>query len=199
MAEIAQEKFEKEKEQVLKSLPEKIKKMFGVLGFCKHEPDSDDEENANANAGDEYIPCLILDPYSVPPRPVRDVYWWDSYSKYKRTKKLGNMEYLVYHYGATDPDDCYSFISQENFKSYEDGVAEGLDKLPNYMQVKVDAGEKLTEDEEIRVRGLKEIQEDLDVPKEDRKRGNWKFKERHEIMFEKEALGPSPPKRQRRK
>lgn len=199
MSDLAQAKFEKEKEQVLKSLPDTFKKTFGVIGFCKHEPDEDEEENANANAGEEYIPCLILGPYSIPPRPFRDVYWWDYYSKAKRTKKLGEMEYLVYHYGATDNNDCYSFITQENFKSYEDGLAEGLDKLPASLQAKVDAGEELTEEEQVRVNGLKEIKEDVDKAPEDRKRGNWQFKERHEVMREKEACGPSPPKRQKKK
>ena len=177
----AKAKFEKERETVLKSLPEALKNMFNVMGFCKAEVD-EDEENANQNAGDDYVPVLILSPYSVPPRPVRDVYWFDLYSKNKRTKKLDEMEYLVYHYGSEDPTDCYSFISQEEFKSYDTGLAEGYDKLPAHIQKKVDAGEELTEEEEQRVRGLEEMKEDALKPADERKRGNWQFKERYESL-----------------
>jgi hypothetical protein len=193
--ESAKSKFEKERETILKSLPDNLKSMFNEMGFCKVEVDEDDEENVNINAGDEYVPCLILSPYSVPPRPVRDVYWFDLYSKCKRTKKLGEMEYLVYHYGSNDPLDCYSFIPHENFKSYDSGVAEGLDRLPESIQAKLDAGEELTEEEEMRVRGLEEMKEDAAKPAEERRRGNWEFKERHEALAE----GKEPAKKRQRK
>lgn len=196
MAETAKVKFEKERETILKSLPDNVKAMFNVMGFCKAEVD-EEEENANQNAGDDYVPCLILSPYAVPPRPVRDVYWFDMYSKCKRTKKLAELEYLVYHYGADDPADCYSFIAHDDFKSYETGLAEGYDKLPAHIQSKVDAGEELTEEEEQRVRGLKEMKEDAAKPAEERKRGNHDFKERHEVLEEKAAKQP-PAKRQKK-
>ena len=102
------------------------------------------------------------------------------------------MEYLVYHYGADDPLDCYSFIPQDEFKSWDTGVAEGYDKLPAYLQSKVDAGVELTEEEQQRVRGIEEAKEDALKPAEERKRGNWQFKERHE------ETAP-PAKRQRKK
>lgn len=201
MAAVAKGKFEKEKETILKSLPDSVKAMFGVIGFCKAEVDEDDE-NANANAGDDYVPCLILDPYDVPPRPVRDTYWFDMYSRYKRTKKLAEMDYLVYHYGSDDPMDCYSFIEQKDFKTYEEGLAAGYDKLPAHIQAKVDAGTELEEEEEQRVRGLEEMKEDVDKPAEERKRGNFTFKERHEVLEDKEAGGGKdgpPAKRQKKK
>lgn len=201
MADIAKEKFEKEKETILKSLPDNVKSMFNVMGFCKAEVDEDDEENANKNnsEGDDYVPCLILNPYAVPPRPVRDVYWFDLYSKHKRTKTLKELEHLVYHYGADDPTDCYSFIPQDEFKTYDSGLAEGYDKLPAHIQSKVDSGADLTEEEEARVRGLKEMKEDAAKPAEERKRGNWEFKERHEVLADKEAGKEPPSKRQKKK
>ncbi|CAB9524415.1 expressed unknown protein [Seminavis robusta] len=197
MAAVAKGKFEKEKETILKSLPEEVTSMFGIMGFCKAEEDDDeDEENAGKATDPDYVPCLVLSPYSVPPRPVRDVYWWDFYSTRKRKKQLKKLEYLVYHYGIDDPLDCYSFVTQEDFVTYDDGLKAGYDKLPSAIQAKVDAGEELTEEEERRVRGLKEMNEDAEKPAEDRRRGNWEFKERHEQMEEKKG-GP-PRKRQKK-
>ena len=43
----------------------------------------------------------------------------------------------------------------------------------------------MTEEEQQRVRGLEEMKEDALKPADERKRGNWQFKERHETMAEK--------------
>jgi hypothetical protein len=185
----AKDSFEKEREQILASLPDNVKDMFGIMGFCKVDQDDDedeDEENSKPPPVDEYVPCLVLNPYEVPPRPVRDVYWWDCYSIRKRKKQLKKLEYLVYHYGTDDPDDCYSFIQQDDFVSYDDGIAQGYGKLPAAIQSKLDAGDELTYEEEKRVRGLKEMEEDAPKEKGERKRGNWQFKERHELLEAKE-------------
>ena len=104
----------------------------------------------------------------------------------KRKKELKKLEYLVYHYGIDDPTDCYSFIQQDAFVSYDDGIAEGYGELPAAIQAKVDAGDELTEEEEQRVRGIKEMKEDALKEKGERKRGNWQFKERHELLEAKE-------------
>lgn len=195
----AKEKFEKEKEKILKELPDTVKSMFGVMGFCKAEveDDSDDDDDEPKKLAPsveaDYVPVLIVSPYDVPPRPVRDVYWFDMFSKFKRSKKLAEIEYLVYHYGSEDPLDCYSFIPQDEFKTYDNGLAEGFDKLPAAIQSKLDTGVPLTEEEEQRVRGLEEMREDALKPAEERKRGNWQFKERHE-----EEKAP-PAKRQKTK
>ena len=190
MSAAAKASFEKERETVLASLPDNIKDMFGIMGFCKVDQDDDEEEDKP----DEYVPCLVLNPYEVPPRPVRDVYWWDCYATRKRKKELGKLEYLVYHYGIDDPTDCYSFIQQDDFVTYDEGLAEGYDKLPAAIQSKIDAGDELTEEEEQRVRGIKEMREDALKEKEERKRGNWIFKERHELLEAKE-----PPKKRQKK
>lgn len=193
MGDSDKEKFEKEREKILSELPESVKKMFGTIGFCRAEPDDDsDAEDAKENKGDDFVPCLIVSPYEVPPRPVRDVYWYDMFSTSKRKKALEKLDYLVFHYGSDDPLDCYSFIPQDEFKSYETGLAEGYDKLPESIQKKVDAGQELTEDEQMRVRGLEQMKEDAAKEPSERKRGNWQFKERHE-----ETKKP-PAKRQKK-
>jgi len=85
----AQSKFEAEKDKILNDLPESAKKMFGVIGFAKADVDDDDDDDNNSNAEnkptasatqeDQYVPILIMSPYDVPPRPFRDVYWFDMY------------------------------------------------------------------------------------------------------------------------
>jgi hypothetical protein len=199
-----QEDFEAERDQVLDDLPDSIKDMFGTIGFCQvaANDDSDDDEEMVSNkatAAAEYVPCLIVSPYDVPPRPVRDVYWFDYYSKCKRTKSLRQLDYLIYHYGSTDPTDCYSFIKHDEFKTYEDGVRDGDDQLPGRIQTKIAAGQMLSEEEECRVRGLQEMREDIAKPHEDRKR-NADFKERHEqpnggTTAAAAAGGGGPPKK----
>jgi len=72
-------------------------------------------------------------------------------------------------------------------------VAAGYDKLPADLQAKVDAGADLTEDEEERVRGIKEMLEDVPKAPEDRKRGIL-FVERHD-----ERKGGPPSKKRKTK
>jgi FtsZ-binding cell division protein ZapB len=174
--------------------------MFGTIGFAPADSgegdDDDDEENVkkeNDGAATRMIPVLILSPYDVPPKPVRDVYWFDLFSKSKRSKSLNKLAYLVYHYGADDPEDCYSFIEQEDFVSYEDGVNQGLNVLDADLEQKVQSGVELTEEEAMRVRGLQELNEDVLKEAADRKRGNDGFKERHEML----AVKKPPAKRQK--
>lgn len=172
----AKKKFEKEREKTLAELPESVKAMFGQIGFAASEHD----EN-------EIIPVLVLSPYDVPPKPVRDVYWYDLFGKAKRSKSVDKLAYLVYHYGHDDPDDCYSFIEQDEFYSYEEGKERGYDVMPEALAAKLKAGGDLTEEEEIRVRGLKEMEEDVPKAPEERKRGTTDFLERHEKLKEPPA------------
>uniref|UniRef100_A0A7S2YNL6 Uncharacterized protein n=1 Tax=Entomoneis paludosa TaxID=265537 RepID=A0A7S2YNL6_9STRA len=191
------DKFEKERETILKSLPANVKSMFRTMGFCRVEVDSDDEDAAaKKQAGDDFAPCLILSPYDVPPRPVRDTYWHQMYMAAKRSKKLGEMDYLVYQYGHDDPEDCYSFVAVEDFKSYDDGLKAGFGELPAALQAKVDAGTALTEDEQIRVRALEEMREDASKKPEERLRGNFDFLERHETE-EFDDIEPSKKKQKK--
>jgi hypothetical protein len=166
----AKMKFEKEREKVLSEIPATVKAMFGQIGFS-----TSDETG-------ELVPLLVLNPYDVPPKPVRDVYWFDMFSKNKRSKKLKKMSYLVYWYGSVDPDDCYSFIEQMDFISYENGEKRDLGILPKSIQDKIDENLPLSEEEEWQVRAIKEMEEDLPKAPEERRRGNIGFKERHEML-----------------
>jgi hypothetical protein len=186
--ETAKSKFEAERKQILADLPESITSMFGTIGFVAAEFDEND-----------IVPVLIMSPYDVPPKPVRDVYWFDQYSKAKRSKALHKLAYLVYHYGADDPDDCYSFIEQEDFITYEDGVRLGYDQLSAELEQKVKDGVELTEEESLRVRGLNELKEDVVKDPSLRKRGNAGFKERHEQAVKTSSTAKEQPSAKRQK
>mmetsp|Transcript_9331 Transcript_9331/g.12376 ORF Transcript_9331/g.12376 Transcript_9331/m.12376 type:complete len:183 (-) Transcript_9331:282-830(-) len=172
MAAAAQKRFEKERESILKELPESVTKMFGAIGFALPE----DEDVAGM------IPVLVVSPYDVPPKPVRDVYWWGLFGQSKKDKAIDKLAYLVYHYGHDDPDDSYSFVEQDEFLPYETGKERGYHILSEALAAKVEAGAELAELEQITVRGLKEMREDLEKDPLDRKRG-VPFQERHEKLI----------------
>mmetsp|Transcript_17358 Transcript_17358/g.19888 ORF Transcript_17358/g.19888 Transcript_17358/m.19888 type:complete len:203 (+) Transcript_17358:110-718(+) len=191
------EKFEKEREETLKALPEELKQLFGTIGFCpadEDDDDSDDEDNEDGGGGEKKLsvqvpfvpyhqPVLIISPYDVPPKPVRDIYWMDAFTKAKRSKaKLKKLDYLVYVYGSTNPNDCYHFVPQTEFVTYEEGLQRGYcnEQHPN---------KRLG-------RGLKEMKVDLPKESEDRRKdhvGEEAFLERYE---ENEDDGP-PSKKQK--
>jgi hypothetical protein len=178
-------KFEKERETTLKSLPDSVKSMFGHIGFAIL-----DEEDALQ------VPVLILNPYHVPPKPVRDIYWFDLFMGKKRKKGgLIKLAYLVYHYGSNDPDDCYSFVEQDEFTSYEAGCEAGYHVLPSHVQAKLDAGQPLEESDEHLVRSWSEMQEDAAKQPEDRRRG-VAFQERYELLA---PTKPKDPPRQKKR
>ena len=185
-----QARFEKEREKTLKELPDSIKQMFGQIGFYRQLPDDDsdnsDDATNNHNVVPILVPVLIMNPYDVPPKPVRDIYWFDFFSRAKRSKSLDKLAYLVYHYGSDDPDDCYSFVQQEDFIPYEDGKENGCNKLPEGLESKPNK----TQREKIRVRGIQEMEQDLEKDPGERKRGVTGFLERHETKM--------PPTRKRK-
>jgi hypothetical protein len=180
MADAARKRFEAERDKTLSELPDNIKDMFGVIGFCQSEFDDDD-----------IVPVLVVSPYDVPPKPVRDIYWYDLFGNAKKSKKLSELAYLVYHYGHVDADTLYSFVEQDEFIAYDVGKEHGYDQLPAELATKVANGETLTEEEDIRVRALKELQEDIVKDKSERKRG-LPFQERHEQQLKQ------PPKKKRK-
>ena len=79
------------------------------------------------------------------------------------------MSYLIYYYGSDLNDNCFSFIPQRSFTSYENGVKKGYDKLPKNIQKKVDGSGKLTKADSNVIQRLEEMREDLKKePKERR-------------------------------
>ena len=196
-------KFEKERDEILKSLPEEVTKMFGIIGFIPGDEDEDEEEEGKQEPPQPYYqPVLIVSPFDVPPKPVRDIYWMDVYTKAKRSKaKLKQMDYLVYVYGSDDPDDCYNFVNQTDFISLEQGCSKGYDQLPSYIDSKVKSDTPTTDFETKIIRGLEEMKTDMTKQPIERKHGN-PFLEKYEIELQKMAaknndgddgkMGPGP-------
>lgn len=187
MADAAKAKFEKERDDVLKALPAELKDAFRTIGFCRGDEDiADDDEDADPSAPAPYMqPVLIVSPYDVPPKPIRDIYWMDAFSKAKRSKaKLKKLDYLVYVYGSDDPGDCYNFVSHEDFVPLERGQKEGMDVLPKEIADKPES--ERTEAEAKLVRALQEMRADLSKAPGDRKHGE-PFLEGYEKLLAKEA------------
>jgi hypothetical protein len=197
--------FEKEREKILNDLPASVKSMFGQIGF-KVMDDGDDDDSDESDDDDDdtktkknkkkpaavqyqqhqqqqtFVPVLIVSPYDVPPKPIRDVYWFDMYSRGKRTKTLSTLPYLIYHYGSMgskDPTDCYSFLNNNEFIFYNEGVSLGYDTIPIPIRTKMEQNLPLTSFEQMLVRGLSEMKEDCQKSPSERKRGMI-FQERHE-------------------
>ena len=197
MADEAKAKFEKERSDVLKALPDELKDSFGMIGFC---PGEEDDEESSTKPQQPYMqPILIVSPYDVAPKPIRDIYWMDAFSKAKRSKaKLKKLPYLVYVYGSDDPGDCYNFLQHEDFVPLEEGQKKGLDVLPKAVAEKPES--ERTESENKLARALEEMKADLSKAKEDRKRGG-PFLERHEKLLTKEdeskQSSPPPAKKQK--
>ena len=199
MAEAAKAKFEKERNDVLKALPSELKDLFGTIGFCMGEQDDDDDEDETNNPTtatppapqQTYMqPVLIVSPYDVPPKPIRDIYWMDAFSKAKRSKaKLKKLDYLVYVYGSDDPDDCYNFVTHEDFVPLEQAQKTGLDVLPKAVAEKPE--DKRTKSEIKLARALEEMKADLPKAPGDRKHGE-PFLERYEALLAKEKEDQEP-------
>jgi hypothetical protein len=58
--------FEKERDEILSDIPYSVQDRFGQIFFTKW--------------GTNFMPCLALNPFSVPPGPVRDM-WYEMYEK----------------------------------------------------------------------------------------------------------------------
>ena len=204
MSDDAKLKFEEERDEILKSLPEEVKGMFGTIGFCPGEEEDDlcdgDEGDAKKPSADKipyFQPVLIVSPWDVPPKPVRDIYWMDAYTKAKRSKaKLKQLDYLVYVYGSDDPDDCYNFVKQTDFISLEDATTKGYTILPKFIEQKSDS--ERTEYEVRLIRGLEEMNIDSNKQPVDRKWGN-PFLERHEKMVTTSSTSDGPPTKKQKK
>eukprot|EP00531_Pseudo-nitzschia_arenysensis_P020217 CAMPEP_0116146036 /NCGR_PEP_ID=MMETSP0329-20121206/16942_1 /TAXON_ID=697910 /ORGANISM="Pseudo-nitzschia arenysensis, Strain B593" /LENGTH=194 /DNA_ID=CAMNT_0003641741 /DNA_START=235 /DNA_END=819 /DNA_ORIENTATION=- len=193
MADATKAKFEKERNDILKTLPDELKDSFGTIGFGPGE--EDDEENSNPQSQPYMQPVLIVSPYDVPPKPIRDIYWMQAYSKAKRSKaKLKKLDYLVYVYGSDDPDDCYHFVTHEDFVPLEQARNLGFDVLPKAIAEKPES--ERTESETKLVRALNEMKADVPKPKGDRKHGS-PFLENYEKLLAKETKSQPPSKKQK--
>jgi len=169
--------FEQERDEILASIPEEYKKMFGQIGFTKWSK--------------ALIPVVILNPYHLPGGPdgaVRNQ-WLAMYEKLRAQNRLESMSYVVYFYGADDPGIYYGFVQQKLFTPYEREKSKGtksVHKLPEKIKKKIDSGAPLSTKDKSTQRGYDEMEEDLLKSPEDRIRGITEFLEEYELRAEEE-------------
>lgn len=169
--------FEQERDEILASIPEDYKKMFGQIGFTKWSKN--------------LIPVVILNPYRLPGGQEGTVRhrWLAMYEKLRAQDRLDSLSYVVFFYGADDPAQYYGFVHKKKFTSYEREKSKGsksVHELPEKIQKKIDSGATLTKNEKNKQRSYEEMEEDLLIPPEDRIRGVVEFLEEYEIRAEEE-------------
>lgn len=115
--------FEKKRSEVLAALPETYKSLFGRVGFAK------------TNYGNEWLPCLFLGPYDVPPTsPMRQL-WMEMFDKLETKEE---MPVLVYWYGSTDASNAHSIVPYSCVQALI--VRKHAVKLPKNIQQKLSFG-----------------------------------------------------------
>ncbi|KAL7563570.1 hypothetical protein ACA910_006461 [Epithemia clementina (nom. ined.)] len=151
----AQALLEREKAELLSSLPESVLKRFGCVGFCKWAK--------------SYLPALSLSPYSIQPGEARDK-WMEMFKEMQSTgRSLEKTNLLVYWYGEQDPGNRYSLVSPKRFIPYEEAKPHMLD-FAKRAQQKHALGKRLSTGDQARLRALDEMRNDLAKPNpEDRK------------------------------
>jgi len=203
------ETFEAGRDKILSDLPDAVKDQFGAIGFFLVEEENDDDDDEDGGDEDNkkteegaaatyYQPVLIVNPFEVAPKPVRDIYWMELFNKAKRSKgKLATLDYLVYVYGSEDADDCYNFVPQDEFISLEAARESSIDVPPPDLTAK--AIGDLTDIEQKLLAGHKEMKDDIAKDAQDRKpHRKFPFLERYEERERKEAAGP-PSKKQKKR
>mmetsp|Transcript_23674 Transcript_23674/g.55871 ORF Transcript_23674/g.55871 Transcript_23674/m.55871 type:complete len:987 (-) Transcript_23674:1196-4156(-) len=164
----ARRELEDEKEEIFRRVPRNIQGMWGQVGFAKWNK--------------SYLPVLNLSPYDVPPGPVRQM-WMEMFEKMRENgRPLEKMSYLVYWYGEESPQSYYSITANSNFVKYDDAPAKMKDFAKTAEKKKLDGAKKLSSDDQQRLRGMKQLQEDLKKPFDERKRGDLSFKEGYELL-----------------
>jgi len=172
-------RFEKEKKKQLKKIPKEVKKDFRQLGFGKW--------------GKSYLPIIQLGPYDVG-GSLRE-----SYLEMLNDKKKGgkDMKRLVFWYGNSweEKNKAFSFLNKTQIIDYEEGKAQGLDKLSPALQGKVtEQSKKLTSREEFLVNGLTQMRYDSILPPESRIEWMNEFEETYETESEVEEQKRAAPK-----
>ena len=163
--------FERDRDIVMASLPEVVKKSFYEVKF--------------AAWGTMYLPVLILSPFSLSGTSSAGRLWFDTYEKVsffpvrvfahlivisflflfslqlRKADRLSTMRHLVLWYGEADPNSQFSMVPQRNILSVDDAIERNCFGLPATIQDKMSENKKLTDNEKSRVRAQKEMEEDL--------------------------------------
>eukprot|EP00986_Skeletonema_menzelii_P001764 scaffold488_cov142-Skeletonema_menzelii.AAC.3 len=120
--------FNKQKQEILKQLPEQMKQQFLQIGF--------------AQARNGFRPVLFLSPYDVF-YPVRTPWL----NRFKKTTDPRKVPWIVYWYGQP-LQNAFSLVSASNCLSYAKALERGVADLPKDILQKINSGKKLGKSEE---------------------------------------------------
>jgi hypothetical protein len=132
--------FLRKKRSVELKFPPHLSQHFGRLAFSKFGKSS--KKGGRAGPNNHYHPVLVLNPFRVPPGPIR-VEWFHRYAQQPSFTTL-----IVYWLGAMTCghknviDSAFSFCSSSSLMDYEQGVAKGYQHveeavLKKYQQKRV--------------------------------------------------------------
>jgi hypothetical protein len=153
--------FIDDRDDVLRQLPQSVQESFGTIGFAKF---------GQVKAW----PVLVLNPFDVPPQPVRAM-WRTMFARLKKSEQLDKLTCLVYWYGSRDdPNNMYSFIPRKLVKKYESVVKNGESPV-------------VPKKAELR-KAYDEMLADVDLDPAERKRHVLTFSEEWEVKVEQYAL-----------
>lgn len=165
-----QQGFESYRNHLLSSVPDNIKSRFRGCGFCKWGKEG-------------WLPVLELGPFDVEPGPVREM-WLEMFEKSQKHGRA--MKRLVFWYGVRHEDrgQSYSFVSENQLVTYEEGQQKGHCSIPKKIQNKIVKEQKLTKKESQLKRGLSEIE--ADTKREKSKRVSWMMQFEEDYMIAEE-------------
>lgn len=161
--ETARREFEQERDEVMKQVPQRNKRLFNQVGFAKW--------------GKTNLPAMALDPYSVPPGDIRDQ-WRKMFDNVVQKDRISKMGHLVWWIGPqTDGQSSYSVVPQHGFMSYEEGSSKGMHELPSKIKKMLDRGSELGKGHMETVEALRILNELALQPKEEREHPRSDFTE----------------------
>lgn len=155
--------FNKEKQEIMRQLPDEMKRQFLQVGFAR----------LDARSG--YKPVIFLSPYDVF-YPVR----WPWLDQFKKATDPQKVPRIVYWYGQ-EIELAFSIVTANNCLSYNEARKLGVADIPKDILQKIKRRKKLSKSEEKLYHSLKQIEEDIDKAPADRIRFE-KPKEDHELV-----------------
>jgi len=161
--------FNKEKQEILRQLPDKMKRQFLQIGFAQLEAKS------------AFKPVIFLSPYDVF-YPVRTPWL----NQFKKTTDLRKVPRIVYWYGE-NLENAFSLVSANQCLSYTKARERGVADMPKDVLQKIRRGKRLGKSEEKLQHIWKKMEADLDKAPEDRIHFE-KPKEDHELVQSGERL-----------
>ncbi|KAL7544677.1 hypothetical protein ACHAWF_008045 [Thalassiosira exigua] len=163
------EGFETFRSNLLARVPKSVKDRFREGGFCKW--------------GRDWLPVLELGPFDVEPGRVRDL-WLKLFEEAQKNGREMNRLILWYGVQFEDRGRAYSFVKGAQLVAYEEGTRRGYCNVPCKVQAKIGNKRKLNKTEELHMRGLVEIEADMQRDKSNRAQWMMQFKEVHESSEE---------------